>query len=111
MEDKSIPKKILTYNPRGRRDIDVHSCDGRTSILLKRTERAKYGLILEEAEKMTNACYMFRPSPFHPHQLYYSKNTIYEAPLCLIFSTIMLPPRDGDPSASSRFNDTGYACV
>jgi hypothetical protein len=46
MEDGKNPKKILAYNPRGRRDIGRPQLRW-TSILFKRMEWAKYGLILE----------------------------------------------------------------
>jgi hypothetical protein len=48
MEKGRIPKKILTYNPRRRRGIGRPQLRWRTSILYKRMERAKYGLILED---------------------------------------------------------------
>jgi hypothetical protein len=47
MEDGRIPKKILTYNPRGRRDI------GRVQLRWKdqyTLQEDKYGLILEEGD-------------------------------------------------------------
>jgi hypothetical protein len=41
MEDGRIPKKILTYDPRGRRNIGRHSFHGRSRILFRRTKRAR----------------------------------------------------------------------
>jgi hypothetical protein len=43
---------------------DFHSYDGRTTILFKRTERIKYGIILEEddGERLIFLC-VFRVNP------------------------------------------------
>jgi hypothetical protein len=47
MEDRQIPKKILTYIPKRKRNIGCPQLDGGISILFKRTEQTKYGLIHE----------------------------------------------------------------
>jgi hypothetical protein len=48
MKDGRITPKILTHSPRGRRDIEHPQLRWKDIILFKRTERAKYGLILED---------------------------------------------------------------